>query len=199
MRSVVVLALCLAALPVRAGDKPKPPVARVSPAEFFTGELKKLEPHLGLTASGCVAVEPAGGEQAFYLRLEEWKGGKRADTLPGLSLTSGKPFEVSVSVREDPGRFEKPMYRVVVAWAGGGKSESRAGRVAIFETGDGVTAYPVKPLAKAIDLEGKGSVVVWGLMAGKLRDSTIDPKESVEEMAKRVPWALLLRVMSDRK
>ena len=199
MRSIVVLALCLVAIPVRAGDKPKPPAARVSPAELFTGELKKLEPHLGLTASGCVAVEPAGGEQAFYLQLEEWKDGKRADSLPGLSLTSGKPFEVSVSVREDPGRFGKPMYRVVVAWSGGGKSESRAGRVAIFETGDGLTVYPKKPLARAIDLEERGSAVVWGLMAGKLRDSTIDPKESVEEMAKRVPWALVLRIQSDRK
>jgi hypothetical protein len=196
---MVVLALCLAAIPVRAEDKPKPSAARVRPAELFTGELKKLEPHLGLTASGCVAVEPAGVAQAFYLQFEEWKDGKRAETLPGLSLTSGKPFEVSFSVREDPGRFDKPMHRVVVAWAGGGKTDSRAGRVAIFETGDGLTAYQAKPLAKAADLEEKGSVVVWGLMAGKLRDSTIDPKESVEEMAKRVPWALLLRVTSDRK
>ena len=125
MSFLVFAAVCLAAVPAPIVDETRPAAARIDPAELFPGELKKLEPHLGLAASGCVKVEPAGKGRNFHVRLELWENGKRSGKPlggPGLALSSGVPFELSVSVREDPGRFDKPMYRVTTPGPGAGRS-----------------------------------------------------------------------------
>src|SRR5262245_10777249 len=110
MRTVIAISIWMETVTVGTAGAPRLG-ARIWPPEMFAGEWKKLEPHRGLTARGCGKVEPAGKGRNFHVRLELWENGKRSDKPlggPGLSLTSGSPFELSISVREDPGRFEKP-------------------------------------------------------------------------------------------
>ena len=52
-------------------------VIRVAPEEFFTGELKRLEPHLEMTAA-CVKLHATGPPMTLHVTLEEFNNGKPA-------------------------------------------------------------------------------------------------------------------------
>src|SRR5205823_4330875 len=70
---------------------------RVSPSELFTGDLKRLEPHLRLT-SGCVRLDFRGPDRMIGVEVELWQGGKPAKWFTRWSGRTG-PGELSVSLR----------------------------------------------------------------------------------------------------
>ncbi len=202
-KSRIIFKLILACCPLfffgcgRRQDSPpgKPPegAIRLSPSELFRGDLKRIEPHLGLT-SGCFKVEFAGTDQWVRRRIEVWQNGKARH----LS-TSGQPLkgpsEISISVREmDDPRGEVKKYLVTEAIEA---NTSGAGRQVVdapqfknmhSTTYAGHDAVTIR--------QGDPPVAVWALVAYETQAGgpLPGPKGSVEEAAKNADWALVLKV-----
>lgn len=163
-----------------------PGVVRLKPEPFFTGEIKRLEPHLGLTVA-YYRVEYDGPPQWLKLETETWRDGKRqGGGSMGTSLTG--PGELSVSLKEEDGP-SGTRYRSVVALVGpNGQSSSSSTHPGPTVSG----SRGPKALTEPTDLLPGQPVAIWGWMAGEQRLS-FNGNESIEDMAKRVPWAFIVR------
>src|SRR5438477_2011904 len=116
----VMAAVALVSLSVSCERKPAPAPARavrVSPSELFIGDLKRLEPHLGLT-SGCVRLDSGGPALWFGMEVELWQGGKRIKSLGASHRRWEGPGEASISLKEETGPSGKPKCRLVEASSG---------------------------------------------------------------------------------
>ena len=68
-------------------------VFRVSSSELFTGEMKRFEPHLGLTSSGCVRSGTARSSSRGSRRCTTrrwWQGCRKCPLIALRSSSSPK-------------------------------------------------------------------------------------------------------------
>jgi hypothetical protein len=185
-------AAILAALAASAGcaqQSPPPPTAtvvRVSPSALFTGELKRLEPHLGLT-TGCVRLDHVGSTLQVKLSCEIWEGGKVAKEAGSLGTTLAAENEASLSLREIMENGKKTGH-FTIALSGSQGYVASTGQVDLPMLSRGS-----KSLSGPLELSMGRPTAVWGLMAGE-GSGRIDGDESIEDMAKRVEWALILKI-----
>ena len=147
-----------AANPVPA---PAPRVMRVSRSELFTGDLKRLEPHLGLTSSGCIKIDFEGPEIWFGTEEEVWQDGK---LLQGLSKSNSRlegPKEVSFSLKQIT-YDDKPKHRMVSAVS----AKSRGGSSAFTGVLPGTpgNSSGVAELDAPIELEPGKSIAVFAFV-----------------------------------
>jgi hypothetical protein len=173
---------------------PGPPqgIVRVSSSDLFSGDLKRLEPHLGLT-SGCVKLEYQGPMVKLKLEPEVWHKGKRERSMGGMGTTLSGPSELSVSLGEATDGQGKPRYRMIAALSSSNGYVASTTHVDAPQLKQPTSSRGPKGLARQTDLANGQSLAVWGYMAGEgANESRGD--ESVEEMAKRVEWALVLRI-----
>lgn len=118
--------IALGLLATRA--EPAPPgerTIRVIPSNLFRGELKRLEPHLGLK-SGCVKLVSEGPTTPTWVHFEFefWSHGKAEK-----SRVSGFPFspgEVSVSARPESDDKGHNGLRLVLAQSSSSSGHSVA-------------------------------------------------------------------------
>ena len=192
------VAICTSRMLESHAQTPDPNASiRVSPAELFTGELKRLEPHLGLISTGCFKVDYDGPELMLKSQVQVWRDGN--PNPPGGSSTRiTGPCEVSISVREvcEPKGMTK--YEVTVAVS------SKSGRT--FDkvrydlpelTGEGELKFRhTTSLVQPVSVHGDKPVPVWGFAQG--RGSIPGTADLLEEMAKRAEWALVLKLSMDK-
>jgi hypothetical protein len=105
------------------------------------------------------------------------------------------PCEASISFREEVGPAGRPQYRVVTALTGRTGSGSSFNYIDIPKH-EGTSIS--KTLPRDVELPLGKSVPVWGWMAGEGAGRS-SGAESIEDMAKRVTWALVfkLRLVSE--
>jgi hypothetical protein len=186
------LVLFLSAGCAREPAAPAPSVTtiHIKPSELFKGELKRIEPHLSLTC-GCVHLDYEGPQINLRLEVEVWINGKltkRSDFQQGTWNGSG---DASISIKNVIDKDGKEKLQVITVLQSEGISLSSTSKVdlpVLKEAG-----YGPKTLAEAIDLPGAEPVAVWGYMGGK-GSGNHRGNESIEEMAKRVEWALVLKL-----
>lgn len=179
-------------------EKPVQRPLRLSPAELFPGELKALEPHFGLTASGCIKLDcsvpklPEGATALplpIQLRLQIWKNGK-AKNLFAMSPTLRDSHDLSITTREVPHAKDRVRYRVTTAVGGKGGSSFTREDIPLPKTEKSFMV--VRKLSRQIEVKKGSPVAVWVMTyengMGKAADKTF------EQAAQRAEWALLLSV-----
>ena len=183
-------------------------VIRVTPEEFFTGELKRLEPHLEMNAA-CVKLHSTGPPMKLHLSLEEFNNGKPREIARSES-DQDEPTELSVTLRPvtDVNAKQK-KYRVVIAdqrahrstdWVLGVVPFRKTSMLRSTLTTD-VTVPPlsgssmrtVQTLTVPEDLTPNHPVAVLGWFEGS-GASTTAGGETIEQKAARVEWAFVLRL-----
>ncbi len=163
--------------------------SKISPTQLFTGELKRLEPHLGLIGHGCVNVA-FSGEKQLKTELQIWNKGKSTTTTSNtrVPVSAG---EISITAREAAGPEGKMMYKVIIAVPGGTSSTW----IPIPSEMRGTTWITV-PDEKSV--KDGDPIVVWALI-GTMSGSLTTTSEPVEQAAARADWALVLSVTLSAK
>ena len=181
---------------------------RLSPSELFPGELKHLEPHFGLTASGCFKLDcsvpglPEGTTVRplpVQVQLQLWKNGT-GTSLNTITPSLSDSCDLSVSVREVPHAKEGVRYRVTIAVNSKGGNSFATEDISLPTAGKEAAPrfMTVRKLDKGLEVKSKEPVAVWVLASEK---GTGQPAadESIEQVARRVEWALLLSVSTAEK
>jgi hypothetical protein len=164
---------------------------RISPSILFTGELARLYPHLDLAACGCVKVD-FEGPKTLVVELDVWQNGKAKPLTAGsCKAYPFKAGEISLSVRETV-KEGKEKYKIIIT--GGGATFSLYADMPAVKDRSSNT----KILDKTVTVAEASTVAVWAFNVGKGTDY-ISGEESVEETAKRVEWALVLKISVEKK
>ncbi|MFO0969212.1 MAG: hypothetical protein U0793_26960 [Gemmataceae bacterium] len=156
-----------------------------APSVLFRGELARIAPHLDLTASGCVKIEYVGTKK-IVAELETWRDGKAKSSALGW-IDAVAAGEVSYSVREVRDDEGKKRYRFTLAAQGTTVQKNVDMPTVNLDLGVSSTN-----LDKQVPTKDDATVAVWVMTAGRGSDHT--RRESIEERARRVEWALVLRI-----
>lgn len=165
-------------------------LAEVTPAQLFSGELQRLEPHLGLSGHGCVRVS-FDGEKKLNVEVQVWHKGKSVTEMSG-SQSPVKAGEVSISVREAINSNGKMMYKAIVAAPGG----TRAGWI---DMPVGMRAMSSADFRHKRTIKDGTPVAIWALIGSQRGNLTSNSEETVEQAAQRADWALVLSIRLTNK
>ncbi len=174
----------------QAQEQAQKGTTRISPCELFTGEQKRLEPHLALAGSGCVKVDYNGPELPIKVELELWHNGtSKSGGGPSTSIT--QPSEVSISVKEVSDAKEKSKYQVITVVSTKSGTISTTQLVDVPELNRGLTSP--KRLGNTIEIKDTKPVAVWALVTDKGSVGGGRDDETFEAAAKRAKSALVLK------
>lgn len=162
------------------------PTSKVRPSQLFTGDMLRLEPHLGLTGHGCVKMT-FDESKDLDVKVHVWTTGKKSEPVIGASASPVKAGEVSISVREEVNRDGKMMYKLIVA-SPGGTFRSWADIPAEIR-GTGSMSLP-----NEIAIKDGAALPVWALIGSKSGVLGFNSTENIEQVAKRVDWAMVLSI-----
>ncbi len=175
-------------------------VAIASPRELFPGDLKGLEPHLDLIASGSVGLNVRDPGWGLEVSLQVWKKGK-AEKPQFVGQDYNPVDEVSISIRQL--YDQKSQVKVTIA------QRTSKGRIVYANTlekanrGKGEESGKVwggftKGLLAETAIEKGQPTPIWGYMYGEV-GGIVNLDEPFEETAKRQDWAVLLIVTPHKK
>jgi hypothetical protein len=184
-------------------------VIRVSPEEFFTGELKRLGPHLELSAAG-VKLDPKGPPMKLHIMLEEYNNGKPRQRSGSESGNNDLPNEITVSLKPaTDANAKQRRYRLVVVqqfeqhhtdWALGFiplRTTSTGQQSVATDVGvpvlSGSPMRAIGTLTQPDELTPDHPVRIWGCFEGR-GAGTMSSGETIAQTAARVEWALVLKL-----
>jgi hypothetical protein len=166
-------------------------VVRVTPAEFFSGDLKRLKGHLEFESAVCFKIKIRGAVR-IHPDVEMWCDGERVD-LPKYGYNrDDQSDELSFTVKRKG--QDKVQYRAVV----GGMLQyqrylNHPKPQDLFKGGFGPSSverpFVLKP--------GHSSRVVWAMGGGNGVD--LDKPEGVDSQIKRLPWVMVFRLRVQEK
>jgi hypothetical protein len=163
-------------------------MVRVTPTEFFSGELKRLKAHVDFLAV-CFKVKIEGAVEVRPY-VEVWSDGMQVD-LGKYGATDGKESdEVTFSLRKLP--TTDPDRVMYLAAVGGMISYSRRFEKPKPRLAARVSFGPVtleQPIVLKPDLD---SIIVWAMGGGDGLD--LSKPEGVDKALKELPWAMILRL-----
>jgi hypothetical protein len=186
------IALCLVAIVAAASASvataQEKDETRIERAELFPGDLARLAPHLELSDYGCVKTSFVGNKK-FSAEVEIWQNGQaKAFAFGGNDpRTEGL---VSFSLREIRNDKNEAKYRLTVA--GGGLKSSREFDLPKVQMSNGITS---QRLSKETTVKDGVPVAIWVMSAGE--GSLTIRDESIEAHARRVEWAMVLKIRFD--
>jgi hypothetical protein len=183
-------------------------VVHVVPEEFFTGELKRLEPHLEMFAA-CVKLHATGPPMKVCLTLEEVHNGKPHE-LGGSESGLDQPNEISLTLRpaSDGNAKEKKSHLIVANESEHHSTEWLFGLVPFHKTSmthstlkmdvtvpklSGSSIPMTEALAKPDDLTPDHPVAILGWFEGR-GSSQFTIGETIEQKAARVEWAFIVKL-----
>jgi hypothetical protein len=184
-----------------APERPAIPAAkpehtiRVTPTDFFSGDLKRLGPHLAFISAVCFKVKP-GGEVRCRPEMELWREGKRIDIPKYGFRTDPTSDEISFTVRRlPPENGDSTRYMAVV---GGMEQFGRVFDKPRFQPPLEVAFGPVS-LEKPLDITlQSGSAIVWAMGGGDGLNPS-DPQDKLQGQLEALPWAMILRLRVEWK
>jgi hypothetical protein len=168
---------------------------RVTPTEFFAGELKRIRPLLDYTSAVCFKVKIDGNVRCRP-DIEMWHDGNRVDLQKYLFAVDDHSDEIALTVRElAPDKQGRVHYQAAVT------GQCEFARILEKPT----LREPLKvafgpgPIEQPIDLKpGSDSAIVWAMGGGHGLDLR-DPQDKQEEQLKALPWAMVLRLGVEKK
>jgi len=180
-------------------------VLRLKNAELFTGDTKRLIPHLRLAAFANVKYDMTNMKGRLYLKykIERWAHGK---VLPGYGdgdwsgATVGQSGEVSISLKGVTETDEKLVFDSVVAITSGESDMSGRGTVTIpwKKPANASMTLKQKTISDTIECPKEQATTVWGYYgltletANKMMHRT--DNKTFEELAKEADWAVLFQL-----
>jgi hypothetical protein len=165
---------------------------RITPTEFFSGELKRLKDHVDFDAS-CFKLA-AGVSARCRPTLELWCDGERVDHPKYGSRDDRHSDEVTVSWRRRYRDGEQPLYELAV---GGIRSFGRRFEKPKSKQKAEVGFGPIT-IRKPVELKAPDcSVIVWAMGAGDGAD--LNKPEQAEKMLQTAPWVLILRLTAEKE
>ncbi|MCK4851291.1 MAG: hypothetical protein KAT11_08070 [Phycisphaerae bacterium] len=167
-------------------------IIRITPSELFTGELKKIEPHLAST-NGCVRIEYAGPKTWFKDRIVIWQNGQARDISAGESLVK-EPLDgnMSFSLHDVSSYNDELGYKFILAGPAGSTSTMYLPKCdELGESGSNLLGSYLK-LSGPVEIPDDEEVAVWGYCwrPGGEWDRSL----SIEEQAMRSKWAVVVMV-----
>ena len=171
-------------------------IVRISPSKLFTGEFARVEPHLGLAASGCVQIDVPVSKLFIGFEPEIWQEGKAPRSL-GTSLTREKdPTHASFSMREVRDAEGKRKYRLITAVSGPSGSLSsesydfdlpaKNSQITDYKT----THYQPMELSEPRELKEDEATPIFGYAMCK--DGKDNP--SLLSVPNTVRWAIVIKM-----
>lgn len=184
--------------------RPAPPTAaantsralRASNVELFPGDLRRLQPHLGLKATACVRLEFEPPARRLHLDAELWQEGKPVRRPGGMSgyTPTNWPVDVSISLAPAAGPAGSAQYRVTMAAVDRSTLVSwESNRPAPPE---GLYTH-FRELHEPIEIGPGPPVPVWACLAYKTPNPFPEgwpSKRSFDEAARAAEWAIVLKV-----
>ena len=173
-----------------AQEKAPKNTARLTPIPLFTGELKRLEPHLALATSGCVKGE-FDGQKTIVTQLHVWQNRKKQaiPTPVGRSLPVTKDCEVSISVREEAAAGGKMNYKIIVA--------SPLGSYTTLVERPKLGPVILTTQSRKATVQDGVPVAVWAF--GAFKGGNLLPiDQPLEPELERADWALVLSIRLDK-
>ena len=168
---------------------------RLSPAKLFSGDLRRIEPHLGLTASGCVHVEITGPDLMLGLETELRRDGKRVRSLGSGSSRTRESGDLSFSMTEITDAEGNKRFRIVEAMTGKFSKTSMTPVLDLPEQAGG-TMRGTTEFGETLDLPEGQYVPVWAYVVHKdMKHPVLSPIEAAAESAR---WALVIKLRWER-
>jgi len=193
MKALSLPFLLFLGLPVdQAQNKPMYTV-RVTPTEFFSGALKRLEAHFDHSSAVCFNVRIQGGV-TIWPDVEMWCDGKRVDRPRYGTKNDERSDEVTIVLREGE-RTDKDgkLYRVSV---GGIESFVRDLKEPRSRQEIKVAFGPVSITEPLEFKPSVNSIVVWAMGAGDGID--LSKQGEIQKRLESLPWAMILRLRIGR-
>jgi hypothetical protein len=190
MKAFVYPAICLSiGLALRDGENKPIYSVRVTPTDFFSGELKRLEHHLDYRSAVCFKFSIQGAV-SVWPDVEMWCDGKRVDQRKYGFGGDMRSDEISFMVRQKSEVDNQASeYRVTV---GGRYSYARNIVEPKSRQQVNVRFGPVS-ISQPIELRpGNDSVVAWAMGAGEGFD--LSKQEGLDKQIKALPWVMVLRL-----
>jgi hypothetical protein len=178
---------------VQAQKTEKKTVIRISPSDLFPGDLRRIAPHLDLTASCCVKVD-FEGPKSLKTQVEEWQGGKAITSKPFAGFPYYQGY-FSVSVRETLDRDGKWKYKVICDSLG----DVNKLFIDIPKTAIEDHVLISRCLRRDTIIKGNESVAIWTMMQWKL-GQPVSGDDEIEQLATKSVWALVVKLsIADKK
>jgi hypothetical protein len=168
-----------------AGCDQAPDVVEITPTDFFSGDLKRLKPHVDFQAV-CFKIKKRATTQCS-VEVEMWCDGRRVDRPNFGANRDWDADEVTMSWRK---RVEKgkAQYHVSV---GGLDSYYRV--LEVPKSTQKITrGFGPGSIEKTVKLKSPGNSIVWALGVGEGAD--LAKPEEVQAMLNRAPWVMVLRL-----
>jgi hypothetical protein len=174
---------------------PKANTVRLNPTSLFQGDAKRLEPHLGFVGSGCVELTTEGPKRLVVMALDIWKDGKQQELGSSRSVFPlNRKEEVSFSVKEVTSPWSGPKYEyTIVDDHGLIRSQEDSPRLKGHVW---TNAYRLEKPCELLDGDSKAVFAIMKEPGFRDvdRDKRANPNDTIEENAKRVPWALVITI-----
>jgi hypothetical protein len=171
------------------------PLVRITPAEFFSGELKRLKPHVDFHAA-CFKITTSGSVKC-RADIEMWCDGKRVDEPRHGAGVDPAAGEVTLSWRKTSDPRTGKVYHYVVV--GGLIEFGRTIEEPVSKQKIEAAFGPVD-IRQPVELQATGdSAIVWavGTGHGAFLEKPKDVKK--KKMLQTAPWVLILRLTVEKK
>jgi len=177
--------------PAKRQAEPAKGLIRITPTEFFSGELKRLKPHVDFQAS-CFKIKTEGPLRC-WLDIEVWCDGEEIKRGGRGYLDDPTSDEISLSFRQEIKKGDVWNYTVRT---GGlithGRSMDEPKSKQEIEVLFGPTA-----IRKPIELKSeRESAIVWAVGAG--HGFHLDNQVEAEKKLNAAPWAIVLRLRAEK-
>jgi hypothetical protein len=159
---------------------------------LFTGDFKRIEPHLGLVTSGCARLDYTGPELAVSFEPELRRPGKPNKSLGSSTSRFRGPGEASFSVREMTDPNGKRKYRLVCALVGCDGLGASHGFDGIDppETGELGLSGGTATLSDPQELVAGELIPVWAYVLRA--DGRWEGRRTIDETVATGQWALVV-------
>lgn len=164
----------------------------IQPSEFFEGDLKKLEGHLGLT-TGCLAVEYKGNKNTMGLSYEIWEKGKKVsshDEYYSIPIENGFTGEISFSIKKLYNDLNEPLEKMLF----NSVFQSKDGYWRCSKNIESISPSPIQSesvLEEAVTSHSDDSIPIWGIVGA---ENSLSTYSDIERTVKRADWGLMIRL-----
>lgn len=171
------------------------PAVRVTPDEFFSGELKRLKPHVDFQAA-CFKVAASG---TFTCRpdLEMYCDGRRVDKPKYGFNSDPRAGEVTLSWRKKSNAETGQVYYDLAV--GGLESFSRYIDEPVSKQKIAFAFGPIS-IREPVELKKSGdSTIVWALGTGSAGSNpAVTTGKEARKLLQTAPWVLILRLTAEK-
>ena len=194
MRKAIVICICVVSMLTMFfahGCKDRAPegVLQAEPSELFSGDLKRLAPHIA-SVSGCVRLRYSRPKRELRLNVWTWENGK-CTMVSGTTMQLAERLddEIDVTLHDISQSSQEVMYRMVFAYPGG------ASWIYLPKVESSSIMSSSLELPKGASISAGKQVAVWGYAWLEGNELLVARKlVPIETRAEEAEWAVVITV-----